>query len=127
MTLDQTKQLWRLLAQTWGSKFTEQYGPTPNEAWSAALENASVGEAKYALHKLIDEASPFPPTLPEFIGYVRKARRPSQVRHDANGRAYLGDEPPLVALPPRVVDLESARENIRRLRETLNGVLKDAG
>jgi hypothetical protein len=109
MTPEQIKHLWRLLGQTYGSKFAEQYGPTPNEAWGAMLENATPEQAKHALHKLIHAGSAFPPTLPEFVAQV-KTFRP----------AVIHDFPrPAPSFPP--ISIEQARENIRRLRELVNG------
>lgn len=117
----QIETVWRLLAQTWGAKFLEQYGPRPNEAWSAAMANVSPEAAKHALMKLIDSGTPFPPTLPEFIAHAKKYR-PVEIRFDANGRAYLGDEPVDLRSLPSPVDPETARANIQRLRDTLKGV-----
>ena len=118
MTPQQIKALWTLLGQTWGNKFLDQYGVEPNEAWSATLAHVSTEAARYALKQLIGEYSPFPPTLPEFIGWAKKYRE-SSVKFDANGRAYMGDEPDIVRLAPPERDPEMARENLRRLREML--------
>jgi hypothetical protein len=105
MTPEQTKHLWRLLGQTYGSKFAEQYGPMPNEAWSAMLENITPEQAKHALHKLIHAGSAFPPTLPEFVAMV-KTFRPAHV-------VDIG------ALPPPRQDNETIKANIQRLRDML--------
>lgn len=106
MTPEQTKHLWRLLGQTWGAKFAEQYGPAPNEAWSAALASISSDQAKHALGQLIQSGTPFPPTLPEFMAEARKHK-------------------PIAAterLLPNIVSPEKARENVQRLRELLKSV-----
>ena len=108
--------IWSLLGQTWGAKFLEQYGPKPNEAWSAALANLEPDSAKYALTKLIDSGSAFPPTLPEFVVWAKKYR-PIDIRIDANGRMYLGgDCTPIEA--PRCSP-EVAKANMAKLREML--------
>ena len=87
MTPEQTKHLWRLLGQTYGHKFADQYGPTPNEAWTAALTTLSQSQVKHALGEAIRSGSPFVPTLPEFVKMAREYREPrveavdSGVRH----------------------------------------------
>ena len=78
MDTPQQNHLWALLGQTWGHKFLDQYGPSPNEAWSAALAAISPDQAKGALWKLIRAGSPFPPTLPEFMALAQKSR-PAEV------------------------------------------------
>lgn len=118
MNAEQLRGLWNLLGQTWGSRFLEQYGTQPNEAWSAALAHVSPEAARHALKGLIGEGSAFPPTLPEFISWAKKYR-PSVVKYDANGRGYLGDEPEVVRLPQRSVDPEKARQNLEKLRQML--------
>lgn len=107
MTPEQLKHLWRLLGQTWGSRFAENYGPTPNEAWTAALESITTDAAKYALRKLVLSGSPHPPTLPEFLALARSATPPAQVLR--------------LDVPP-VTNPETNRENIRKLREMLRDV-----
>jgi hypothetical protein len=120
MTHEQMKHLWRLLGQTWGSKFAENYGPAPNEAWLAALASFSTGDCKYALQKLILEGSPFPPTLPEFIAHAKcSPERTAQVRYDANGR-LMGES--YAPEPKRICSPEENRSNLQRLREMLKGV-----
>lgn len=98
------KQLWRLLAQTWGNRFLENYGNAPNEAWSAALANLSAQQCKHALGQLIKSGTPHPPTLPEFMVEARKYRPAFKSR------------PEELTNP---VSPEKAQENIRRLREAM--------
>ena len=76
MTPEQIKHLWRLLGQTYGHKFADQYGPTPNEAWTAALMTLSPSRVKHALGEAIRSGSPFVPTLPEFVKMAREYREP---------------------------------------------------
>jgi len=113
--------LWNLLLQSWGQKFAEQYGATPNDAWTAMLANVEPEAARYAFTKLIDSGSAFPPTLPEFVAWAKKYR-PVEIRYDANGRAFLaGDRVPVEyqqRCPPEV-----AQENLAKLRAMLEGVL----
>jgi hypothetical protein len=107
MTPIEMKGLWDLLGQTWGSKFYEQYGPQPNDAWGMALAHSSIDAAKYALTKLIEAGSPFAPTLPEFIVHARKWDRDCGPRQ--------GDDPPL---PPP--DPGRTRRNLAQLRRLLD-------
>jgi hypothetical protein len=65
---------WNLLGQTWGSRFIDQYGPNPNDAWAACLASVPVDVARDALKKLIAGGSPFPPTLPEFIALAKTSK-----------------------------------------------------
>ena len=78
MDANQQTQIWKLFSQTWGHKFLDQYGPVPNEAWSASLDRVTTEQARYALTKLIESGTPYPPTLPEFIVLV-KACKPQAV------------------------------------------------
>jgi hypothetical protein len=73
------------------------------------LENVTAEQAKHALHKLIHAGSAFPPTLPEFVAQV-KTFRSAQIHQFPK---------PTEQYPP--VTPEQARENIRRLRELVNG------
>ena len=73
MTPIEAKRLWTLLAQTYGHKFLDQYGPSPNEAWSGALSRMKASQATFAFRKLVDAGSAFPPTLPEFVQLAKGA------------------------------------------------------
>lgn len=108
MTQPELLTLWRLLGETWGNKFLEEYGPRPNEAWTAALREVEAGACIQALRALIAEGSAFPPTLPEFLKQARrfKPARPATV----------------VELPPPKMAPEKIRSNIERLRALLAGL-----
>jgi hypothetical protein len=114
MTPIEMKGLWDLLGQTWGSKFYEQYGPNPNDAWGMALTHTSIEAAKYALGKLIEGGSPFAPTLPEFMVFARKWDRDCAPRYD--GR-LMGEESPALLPSP---DPEKTKANLARLRQMLD-------
>jgi hypothetical protein len=111
------KGLWDLLAQTWGSKFYEQYGTEPNDAWTMTLANTSRDAAMYAMKKLIEGGSAFAPTLPEFMVFSRKWDRDNAPRYDARGNIRTGDEPPALIHP---ADPEKTRQNLARIRALLD-------
>ena len=103
--------LWRLLGQTWGSRFAEQYGTAPNEAWAAMLAEIDTEAARTAYRALVLSGSPHPPTLPEFLSEARKAVR---------DRAIAARNAAALLPPPPPVDPDRARENLEKLRRTLN-------
>jgi len=107
----QIGDVWNLLLQSWGQKFAEQYGATPNQAWAAMLEAIEVDAARAAFKALVLSGSPFPPTLPEFLAEARKFVRVRAIeeRNAATMRA-LGTS----------VSSEKAQENLARLRALLN-------
>lgn len=111
MNPQQIETVWALLAQTWGSRFLDQYGTRPNDAWQAMLANVEPDAARAAYQALVLSGSPHPPTLPEFLA---EARRFARTRTLAARNAEV-----LASLPPP--DPERARENLRRLRAALNG------
>ena len=119
MTPQEMKGLWDLLAQTWGSKFYEQYGPSPNDAWTMALASTSRDAAMYALKRLIEEGSAFAPTLPEFMVHSRKWDRDNCKRITPDGTVYYGQFPPQKTIERQLVDPELARKNLAMLREYL--------
>ena len=114
MTPQQQTHLWDLLGQTYGHKFNDQYGPVPTEAWSAMFLEMEPEQAKYALMKLINAGSPFPPTLPEFVA-LAKGMPKKQVRFDGNGQPYYGDRP--VRKLPHVSEIPEDRK--RAMREQM--------
>lgn len=106
MSPNEMRTLWTLLGQTWGNRFLEEYGPRPNEAWSAALNTVDFQACTQAMRALIDLGSPFPPTLPEFLKQARRFRaRPTNV----------------VELPPPPMAPEKIRSNLERLRALIAG------
>jgi hypothetical protein len=110
MNPEQIRQLWNLLLQSWGQKFAEQYGAEPNDAWTAMLASTEPSAAGAAFKALVLSGSPFPPTLPEFLAEARKHVR----------RQAVVDMNALRPPPQDPVSPERARENIERLRRTLN-------
>lgn len=91
MTPTDMGKLWDFLGQTWGSKFYEQYGLKPNEAWSAMLGDVSTEAARFAARNLIAGGSAFPPTLPEFTAEAVKYRALSASRALPNPGAHWED------------------------------------
>jgi hypothetical protein len=110
MTPQEMRGLWDLIGQTWGSKFYEQYGPSPNDAWTMALAASSRESAMYSLKKLIEGGSAFAPTLPEFMVFARKWDRDNAPRRDLNGN---------VTRLTQSADPEKARQNLEHIRAML--------
>jgi len=106
-------KLWSLLGQTWGSKFIDQYGPNPNEAWQGVLAQTDLGAARDALRALIYAGSPFPPTLPEFLAEARKSVRERIKRENSEE---------LLRIEQRG-DPSVARDSIAQIRAMLKGSL----
>jgi hypothetical protein len=67
MTLLEMHHLWNLLSQSWGDRFSQQFGATPNDAWRAALSSVGIQAAQHAYRALVKSSTEFPPTLPQFI------------------------------------------------------------
>ena len=111
MTPNDMRGLWRLLGQTWGAKFVEQYGTEPNEAWVAMLNEIDTESARAAYRALVLSGSAFPPTLPEFLAEARKAARDRAIA-ERNAQALLP--------PPQRSSPERARELADLLRRTLH-------
>jgi hypothetical protein len=105
MTPEAIKHLWRLLGQTYGQRWADQYGPTPNEAWSAFLTTIDVPRAKHGLHKAMNSGIPHPPTLPEFVAYVKTFRAAAEVHQIVDARTPA--------------DNAKVRDNLARLRDLL--------
>lgn len=120
MTPEQIHHLWNLLSQSWGDKFSQQFGATPNDAWSAALGACSVQAAQHAYRELCRETPDFPPTLPQFMQAALSYRHPaSVVSLPGPARAEAGSRPteelrqmasPEVAAFSSYRDYESWRE-----------------
>lgn len=103
--------LWRLIGQTWGTRFLEQYGSDPNEAWSEVLSQVDAIAARSALRSLVMEGSPHPPTLPEFVA-VAKRHRLAKMREMSSAEL-------LENLRDKRTPAD-AQANIEKLRETLS-------
>lgn len=105
MSPSEIDQVWNMLAQTFGKQFLENYGPRPNEAWTAALEAMQFHQATHAWREIVKGGSAFPPTLPEFAAAARRWRPPPAEPNRAI---------------PWTVNREKSAENLRKLRELLN-------
>jgi hypothetical protein len=76
VTPQETHYLWNLLSQTWGDRFSQQFGATPNDAWKSALAGLGIQPAQHAYRALVKSCPEFPPTLPQFIQAASEYRRP---------------------------------------------------
>lgn len=63
------KRFWSRASQSWGSRFTDQYGPTPPEEWQSVIDRVDDERLSRAISVLRTETPNFPPTL----GQLEKA------------------------------------------------------
>jgi len=70
-------RVWKRLTESYGERFTQQYGPMPNESWCEVIDHASDNAISLALASFKASHLQHPPTLPEFESAVTKARGPS--------------------------------------------------
>jgi len=83
------KKLLSKIAAMYGQKFANQWASVPEadmvEMWGDAIgPYIDAGEhqgrrIKWALTEIRESGSPFPPTLPEFVGLLKQAPRPQPI------------------------------------------------
>lgn len=66
MASKKATQIWRRLAQWYGSKLSDQYGPTCPDEWVRVIDRANDDLLETAFQKVTRESPKFPPTLGEF-------------------------------------------------------------
>lgn len=59
-------KVWERFRQWYGTKFIEQFGPTPPSDWSAAIEGTHPDSIQRALDICRAKYPDWPPTLPQF-------------------------------------------------------------
>lgn len=64
-----SKRFWQRASQSWGSKFIDQYGPTPLPEWQEVIDRTDEERLGRALSVLRQETPAWPPTL----GQLEKA------------------------------------------------------
>jgi len=86
--------MWNLLVQSWGQKFAEQYGVTPNEAWQGMLTHVTPEAGRFAFQKALRETPTFPPTLGDFLAWVQEYRPEASraISHDGYSRQATTEE-----------------------------------
>lgn len=60
------KRFWSAMAERYGRRWAEQYGPDSSPAWRELIDRFTPEEVKAALAELPKKAPEFPPTLPQF-------------------------------------------------------------
>lgn len=70
----QTKidRFWQGMTQMFGVRWTSQYGETPSEIWTLAIDSLTATELKTAYRTLLGDGNDHPPTLPRFIALARQ-------------------------------------------------------
>lgn len=67
------------LGAMYGAKWLDLWTGIPMEAvkaeWSRALTGVEPEAVRLAFEHIVTEGNPFPPTMPEFVGLVRRFRR----------------------------------------------------
>lgn len=66
------KRFWSAMAERYGRRWTEQYGPESSPAWRELVNRYSPDEVKLALAELPKAAPEFPPTMPQFEAILAK-------------------------------------------------------
>ena len=64
-------QLWLLLTEWYGHKWTTSMGMLPNQSWIQELATMSDKDFNRGLRKLKASADAWPPSLPEFKNWCR--------------------------------------------------------
>ena len=65
------KRLWLRMTESYGTLWTNAQGDMPNDTWTIGLATLKPTQIAHGLEHMRDSAKPFPPTLPEFIGWCR--------------------------------------------------------
>lgn len=124
MNAKEMHHLWNLLSQTWGDRFSQQFGSMPNDAWSKALASISVQSAQHAYRKLVQVTPEFPPTLPQFMQAAVEFNRsaPALPRLEADQRRQATTEELRRNASPEVGAFNSYRDyESQRNANTKNG------
>jgi hypothetical protein len=60
------QRLWLRMSEIYGHRWTSSAGETPSELWEKALAGVAPEAIGRTIERLILEADPWPPTLPQF-------------------------------------------------------------
>ena len=69
------QKLWRRLAQTYGARLADQYGPTCPQEWCEVINRTDDERLEQALIAVRREHLQFPPTLGQFEAAIPERRR----------------------------------------------------
>jgi hypothetical protein len=67
------KRFWSAMAERYGRRWSDQYGPEASQAWRELINRFSPDDVKGALGMLKTEAPDHPPTQPQFETLLSKA------------------------------------------------------
>lgn len=86
------QRFWSAMAERYGRRWTEQYGPESSPAWRELIDKYIPEDVKIALAELPKEAKEFPPTLPQFEAILVKCAQRRKSDPTDYIRAYWRSE-----------------------------------
>ena len=75
-------RLWEKMTEIYGDQWVRKYGDTPNDTWASMCESVAPTVIRDAITECIKKNN-FPPSLPEFGGYIRDLQRIAKQREDS--------------------------------------------
>ncbi len=73
LTEKHIRQLWERMGRIYGNLWAESFGEEDDGTWQKGLRGVTPQQIALAVDAIIDEGSPFPPTLPQFRAFCRAA------------------------------------------------------
>lgn len=71
-------RFWKRLAQTYGARIADQYGPTCPPDWCKVIDSTDDDRLSKALMTIRQECLQYPPTLGQFEKAIPPKRRPGE-------------------------------------------------
>lgn len=82
------QRFWSAMAERYGRRWTDQYGPESSPAWRELIDKFTPEDVKSALGELPKEAKEFPPTLPQFEAILAKTAQRRKADPTDYARGY---------------------------------------
>ena len=101
-------RVWERLRETYGDRFSREFGSVPNETWAATIARLSDADIAASLRSLAEKGSPHPPSLGEFV----KAGQP-----ETGSPRYLGANPIHMTELRRTGQLPREEKQVRDINE----------